>query len=339
MSSCPKYACTLCLSLAFLSLGNLGCRVSNPGFGEDSDRDKSTREASSTKSSTANTPSSATPDSSNKGGQTSSTGNSTQTVSASSQSTAAGPETKTPGSTKEETPLHPDELAAQLYCQRGSMVCYPMISVQDGHFKDYGKLKRNMPVTGLSTVKVNQSNYPFHSAVDAAPKGKYKTPESYTVMPTGVIGFDLWIKPIRSDSTNWTTFAIDNYISLIRMSNSKLRCAFEGSDQTKILDRVFTPEEGKFHHVACAFDGEKKIMWVDGVIDRKSSFLPKKWPASTPYIFGWDALFGASPFDGYVGAIRVWEDVEALKAEIKRSFPNAENQASLDPLRLAKKSR
>lgn len=324
MSSGKTYSGILSLSLAFLGLSGLSCRVDNPDFGEHPDVDKGSNPDSSTQDSQTTTE----PAPSGHVNTNSSLSSTETSAPESSSSTPDPSQTKdpsnAPSSTTESTPVDPDELAAQAYCQHGSIACYPMISVEGDRFKDYGKQGRHFPATGLSTVEVKQANYPLPRAVDASPQGKYQTLENYTVLSTGVVGFDIWLKPIRTDSKNWTAFAIDKYISLIRMDNTELRCAFEGSSQLRILDRAFAPKDGEFHHVACAFDGTEKIMWVDGFIDRKSSFVPTSWPPTTPFIFGWKSVL-ENPFDGFIGAIRVWEDIEAMKAEIRRTFPNANN--------------
>lgn len=214
----------------------------------------------------------------------------------------------------------PKQVAAKAYCNRRSIACYPMISVEGDRFEDYGTSSFHMPASDLGLVEAGQSRYPLPKAVDAEPDGKYKASKPYKIAPNGAIGFDIWLRPTSPSSRNWTAFAVDNYVSLLRLTDGDLRCAFEGSSLSKFLDRPFNPREGEFHHIACAFDGTSKYMWVDGRVEISTRALPSSWPESTPFIFGWNS-FAERPFDGHIGAIRVWDDIQAMESEIERLFP------------------
>lgn len=312
MSSTRMYPPRSWLGLILLGLGNASCRMPNPAFDLKLRVDPT---QASTASSSANTqdtrPKSEAASTSKEIEQTGTTAESSPTTASSTSSTDQ------PANTSSEDT---NEAAARAYCQKGSIACYPMFSVDGDRFKDHNASALHMPASGLSIVDAKRSHYPFTQVVNAAPQGQYRSSASYKIPSSGSAGFDLWLRPTRPDSKNWTAFAIDNYISLIRLSDGDLRCAFEGSSLIKFMDRPFTAKEGELHHIACAFDGASKQMWVDGNAATSTNAIPNKWPTSAQFIFGWKSAV-ENPFDGHIGAIRVWDNIQAMESTLEQMFP------------------
>lgn len=111
-------------------------------------------------------------------------------------------------------------------------------------------------------------------------------------------------------------------MSLKRTVVGKMKCSFQKNSLTILLTRDSPFDDGKFHHIVCAFDGTKKYMWVDGDIDSKSSFIPTRFPSESAYKFGWNNGTD-KPFEGDIGAIRVWHDIGKLKAALREMHPDA----------------
>lgn len=330
MFSARSHSRIFAVTVAFTGLGSSACRFSNPGFGKNlrsdtdspavaTDESQSTQVETDTQSQSATTSNTTTQSASDATSLESSSETLFETAFESSFENSSS---ETLSSTQSATESDPAAKLVRSYCGRGSIACYPMISVEGDRFEDYGPSRRHILAAGLSTVDANHLSYPFPRVVDAGPQGSYKTSEGYPVPDNGIIGFDVWLRPIRSDSRNWNAFAIDKYISLLRIDSGKLRCAFEASSLSKITETEFEPVAGELYHIACAFDGTKKLMWLNGkLVDSSGTGLPSNWVSPTPYIFGWKSLL-ENPFDGHIGAIRVWDNIQALEQDITRIFPN-----------------
>lgn len=291
------------------------CRVSNPGFGVDDDTG-TTRElrsdASATQGDTENT-STAGPSEVKK----------TSAPGASTSGTTSG--SLDPSSTAESTStetVDPKAQAIAEYCSKGSVACYPMQSVEDGILRDYGPHKRHIKLSNAKTVEATHEVYALDTAVKM-PGTSFRSDEEYSVPASGIIGFDVWLRPADVSAIDWRVFALGSNIALERRSTSTaMKCTF---NEKLILPRAtyaYDPKPGELYHMACALSKEDRIVWVNGWIDSKGTLRPSSTPTKADYVFG-DPTGKSSPFNGDVGAIRVWEDVEAMRAEIARLFPEA----------------
>lgn len=181
--------CCLVVAVGWMVCG--GCRVKNPGFGFEEQGSsgsnlRSDRPSEDTKTEHANA-------SSHSGAASAD-----ETVSAVSTNLSTG---STSG-----TSTDPVEMAARSYCSQGSHACYAMVSVQDGRFFDRGAQAGHMVAKGLSTVTVNQDNYPLGRAVQTGAQSEFRTEVTYPTPEKGVIGFGVWLRPKDPTAKAWTAF-------------------------------------------------------------------------------------------------------------------------------------
>lgn len=195
-----------------------------------------------------------------------------------------------------------------------------MDAVDKDRFLDSGNLGRHIPAQNATTVSYSAPNYPFNHLIDFERKVYTSEGNPFSNPKTMTMGFDVWLKPDKDDDQGWASFEIDNFISLSRNDSSSLQCDFSTNPALGAQIRVnFTFVANKAHHIACAIDTSGMYMWIDGKKYTKTDDMPSSHPKSSSYNFGWLQITNP-PFSGSVGALRVWEDVVKMKAEISGMF-------------------
>lgn len=82
----------------------------------------------------------------------------------------------------------------------------------------------------------------------------------------GGLAIDLWIQPSSRPDPGEGFWILDNntqYAASFR-DNGAVRCVVGG----QVVNSAPLPDDGKFHHVACTYDGAKLKVFVDGDLSR-----------------------------------------------------------------------
>lgn len=149
----------------------------------------------------------------------------------------------------------------------------------------------------------------------ARSKGNWKVP--------GVeLAFDAFVKIDPNQTLPMVVFGIKGRLVLVVEGSGDAHCAYNASETGIDLVRSGTwvsPVVDVWHHVICAYDGEKVMLWVGSSKMKSTEYLGGFTGKSYPIDIGGNlaAPVGSSNtaysgFRGSLSAIRIWTNLEAL---------------------------
>lgn len=217
----------------------------------------------------------------------------------------------------------------QNYCEAGSVSCYLMNEIDQGILEDHGSSELQIESKKCEVVSPKLSSYLFGSALQVVPGKDVDRPESIEVFQlpeTGIIGFDVWLKPNADNPTpRWNAVALDGFLSLQTVDSNVLACKYNVAinptfffiPRPELLKVTVEFPKDEFVHVACAYDGTNVSLWVNGTEYKGPRHDRVIIPDASRYLLHWSSL-NQTPFDGQLGPLRFWHDIPAMREEIQK---------------------
>ena len=181
--------------------------------------------------------------------------------------------------------------------------CYDFADAGDGVLIDLSMYGNDGSVDGVDIERG-----PFGDAVRVGDDAEVSVPDSESLDVEGPATWEAWVY-LDAVPAMGRVGILDNdgQYSMILYADMGLRC--NGGNLT-----VFAPDVpvGQWVHLACTFDQDEMIVWVDGEpIDSVSGGSPLATEFGQPMSVGDTSPDFVAPLNGLVGGVRVWSAVRS----------------------------
>lgn len=247
------------------------------------------------------------------------------------QPSTQGPQATTSSNQETGTPTTlPGEEAARTFCE-GAAICFPVHRLEPGGaIQDLGPSRLRVDFAKPVNLERNWADPPpLDNGIRLGPESAGKISAPLLLPQKREIAFDMWFSPEDVNARNWTLFEIDGLLALERLSTGGLRCSLK-SGVVHVGPVATNPsfEPGRLYHVACALSGDRIMMWWS------AASVPYALPISSGGETRFLMSLGAStkkerePFSGRVASLRIWNDVNLMRAKSNLPEPRSRNPVS-----------
>jgi hypothetical protein len=141
------------------------------------------------------------------------------------------------------------------------------------------------------------------SAIVFAGSGQVIVADHDSLDPTGAFTLEAWIRPDSiPGSGRWGIIDKDGQYGMFLYAGAQIYCIVVGSGSTS----VGPISAGVWTHVACVFDGDSMIVYLDGLPFSEASAVAASNTGGAGLYLGANSPSGGDHFSGRIDGVRLW---------------------------------